>query len=50
MEKVEELFKIKFDSEPVYGDNYIQYITTAWLRIFKAQKCQKKKLHASVYQ
>ena len=46
--RVEKLLKIKFDSEPVYGNND-KYIKTK-IHIFKAKVYQKKKHHASVYQ
>ena len=40
---------IKFDSEPVYGDNdeYIKKIKS--IQIFKAKKYQKKMHHISAY-
>ena len=47
--KIEKLFKIEFDSKPVYGDGE-KYIKTK-IKIdafFKAEKCQKKKHHAVV--
>ena len=54
--RVEKLLKIKFDSEPVYGDNdkyiktKIKYMVVVWIQIFKVKECRKKKHHASVYQ
>ena len=39
--RLKKLLKIKFNSEPVYGDND-KYI--------KTKKCQTKKHHASLYQ
>ena len=54
--KVKNLLKIKFDSEPVYGDNdkYIKTKTKIYdgnvNTIFKTKECQKKKHHTSVYQ
>ena len=54
--RVEKLLKIESDSEPIYADadNYIKikikYMMVAWLQIFRAKKCLKKKHHASVYQ
>ena len=54
--KVEKLLEIKFDSKPIYGDDE-KYIKTknknmviVLLQIFTVKKCQKEKLHASVYQ
>ena len=48
--------EIKFDSKPVYGDDE-KYIKTkiktygdSVITNFHSKKCQKKKLHASVYQ
>ena len=48
-EKVSNLMNIKFDSEPVYGDNdkYIKKIKS--IQIFKAKKYQKKMHHISAY-
>ena len=52
--KVKSLLNIKFDSEPVYGDNdkYIKkkHMVVVLLQIFRVKICQKKKLHASLYQ
>ena len=53
--KVKNLLKIKFDNEPVYGDND-KYITTK-IKIydgnvntdFQDKECQNKKHHTSVY-
>ena len=54
--RLEKLLKIKFDSKPVYGDDE-KYIKTkiktygdSVITNFHSKKCQKKKLHASVYQ
>ena len=48
-EIVSNLMNIKFDSEPVYGDNdkYIKKIKS--IQIFKAKKYQKKMHHISAY-
>ena len=52
--KVKSLLNIKFDSEPVYGDNdkYIKkkHMVVVLLQIFRVKLCQKKKHHASLYQ
>ena len=54
--KVKSLLIIKFDSKPVYGDNdkyiktKIKLTVVVLLQIFRVNKCQKKKQHASVYQ
>ena len=52
--KVKSLLNIKFDSEPVYGDNdkYIKkkHMVVVLLQIFRVKICQKKKHHASLYQ
>ena len=54
--KVKSLLNIKFDTEPVYGDNG-KYIKTklktyggSVIKNFQGKKCLKKKHHASVYQ
>ena len=56
LERVHSLMNIKFDSEPVYGDNN-KYIKTKiktkeikYIQIFMAKKYQKKTHHISVYQ
>ena len=48
-EKVSSLMNIKFDSEPVYGDND-KYIKTKikCIQIFKVKECQKNMHHTSV--
>ena len=52
----EKLLKIKFNSEPAYGDNN-KYIKTkirtykdSMITNFQSKKCQKKNHHASDYQ
>ena len=54
--KIKNLLNIKFDSEPVYGDND-KYIKTkikiyndSMITNFQGKKSQKEKLHASVSQ
>ena len=52
MEKVKSLLSIKFNSEPVYGNNdkYIKTKIKSYSDNFSIKKCQKKMYHASVYQ
>ena len=54
--KVEKLFKTEFNSKPVYGDDEkqikakIKTYGDCVITNFHNKKCQKKKLHAHVYQ
>ena len=54
-ERVSSFMKIKFDSEPVYGNNdkHIKAKTKLYgdkvNTIFKVKMCQKKMHHTSVY-
>ena len=54
--RVEKLLEIKFGSKPGYGDDEkyikakIKTCSDSVITNFHSKKCQKKKLHANVYQ
>ena len=50
--KLKILLNIKFDSEPLYGDNdkYIKTYGDSVITIFQGKKSRKKRHHESLYQ
>ena len=50
--RIEKILEIKFDCKPVYGDDekYIKTKISDSDSVITNFQCQKKKLHASVYQ